>query len=226
MRTARAVSALLIGAVLLSGCASRTATGGAIGTAAGGAIGAVIGKQAGNTAVGAIIGAAVGGATGAAIGNYMDRQAAELRRDLAGAEVERVGEGIRITLSSGILFDRGSAMLRPEAEGELQDLARVLKKYENTNILLVGHTDSTGSEEYNERLSERRATSVSDYLKLQGVRGARISVVGRGEAQPVANNATASGRRQNRRVEVAIFANERLKRAAERGEIGEVSLGN
>lgn len=204
-------------ALCLTQCSSpyhRTIFGGLIGAGAGGVAGGLIGKAAGNTAVGAIIGAAVGGAAGAAIGNYMDRQAAEIRNDIRDAKVERVGEGIKITFNSGILFDVGSSKLRPAAQTNTSQLARILMKYKDTNILIEGHTDSTGSARMNMALSEDRAESVSRQLKSQGVVGGRITTVGYGEEQPVADNGTVEGRQENRRVEVAVFANDKLKRAA------------
>ena len=148
------------------------------------------------------------------IGNYMDKQAAEIERDIEGAKVERVGEGIKITFSSGILFDVGQADLKDQFEGELSQLATILNKYEDTNILLAGHTDSTGSEEYNLELSRKRAQSVADYLAFQNVDSARFTTKGFGPSDPVASNDTEYGRAQNRRVEVAIWANEKLKKAA------------
>jgi outer membrane protein OmpA-like peptidoglycan-associated protein len=206
---------------VFTACSSwnKTAKGGAIGAGVGGAIGGVIGHQTGNTAMGAIIGAAVGGATGAAIGHYMDKQAEELQRDLKGAKVERVGEGIHIVFDSGILFDSGSNKLKPEAQKNIDDLARVLKKYDDTNIMIEGHTDDKGAEEYNQQLSEKRAQAVAHYAAGLGVDNRRFSVTGFGESHPVAVNSTEQGRRQNRRVEIAIVANEKLKKAAEKGEI-------
>jgi outer membrane protein OmpA-like peptidoglycan-associated protein len=198
---------------------SRAVKGGAIGAAAGGAAGALIGHKSGHTAEGAIIGAVIGGTAGALIGRYMDKQAEEIRRDMKGARVERVGEGIKITFDSGILFDVNSSDLRSNSKDNIKELARILNKYSDTNILIEGHTDNTGTDEYNQTLSEKRANSVSNYLKIQNVLGARISTVGYGESQPVADNTTASGRQENRRVEVAIYANSKLKRAAKRGEI-------
>jgi outer membrane protein OmpA-like peptidoglycan-associated protein len=186
-----------------------------IGGATGAVIGGVIGERSGNTAVGAILGAVVGGATGAVIGNYMDKQAEELQRDLEGAKVERIGEGIKITFASGILFDVGKSDLRAEAQQNLSDLATILIKYEDTNILIEGHTDSDGSEEYNLGLSERRARAVQSYLAQHGVMNARMSIMGYGESQPIADNSTVEGKQANRRVEVAIMANEKLKKAAE-----------
>jgi outer membrane protein OmpA-like peptidoglycan-associated protein len=220
-RMGRPAAAMALGlALIATSCNnSRTAQGGAIGTAAGGAVGAVIGHQYDNTALGAIIGAAVGGTAGALIGRRMDRQAEELRRDLEGANVERVGEGIKITFDSGLLFAVNQSELTAESRNNLASLAETLKKYEDTNILIEGHTDSTGSDELNERLSRERAQSVSEYLRANGVNGNRINTQGYGPNQPVADNETAEGRTQNRRVEVAIYANERMVRAAERGEL-------
>jgi len=205
---------------MIAGCAwSNSALGGLIGAGAGGAAGAVIGKKAGNTALGAIIGAAVGGTAGYLIGREMDKRAEEMRNDIEGAKIERVGEGIKITFDSGILFDVNKSDIQPMAKTNITSLARVLNKYPDTNILIEGDTDNTGSEEYNLRLSEQRAKSVADHLMLQGVPSVRISMVGLGETNPVATNDTEYGRQLNRRVEVAIFANEKLKEAAENGQL-------
>lgn len=202
------------------GCgASKTVKGGAIGAAVGGAVGAVVGSRSDKTILGAIVGAAIGGTAGALIGRYMDKQAEELRKDLKNAKVERVGEGIKITFESGILFDFDKAELRTEAKREITRLAEVLNKYKDTNILVEGHTDSVGTEDYNKRLSERRASAVVDYATSQNVDDSRFTSVGYGEGQPVASNSTASGRQANRRVDIAIMANERLKDAAESGEL-------
>ena len=161
---------LLAALIYFNGCgASNTVKGTAIGAAAGGAIGALIGEAEGNTAAGVIIGAAVGGTAGALIGNYMDQQAEEIQEDLENAEVERVGEGIKITFDSGILFAVDSDELNQTAKDNIQELSETLKKYEDTNILVTGHTDSTGPAEYNQELSEDRAMSVMDYMKLQNV---------------------------------------------------------
>jgi len=194
---------------------SNTKKGAGIGAATGGTIGAIIGHQTGNTAVGAIIGAAVGGAAGAYIGNYMDKQAAEIQRDLEGAKVERVGEGIKITFDSGILFDVNKAELKQASRDDLTRLAGILNKYPDTNILLEGHTDATGTEEWNLELSRLRAQSVANYLAGQQVMETRFTTMGYGEAQPIATNDTTDGRQANRRVEVAIYANDKLKKAAE-----------
>jgi outer membrane protein OmpA-like peptidoglycan-associated protein len=204
----------------VTGCGwSNKAKGGAIGAGAGGVAGGVIGRAQGHTALGAIIGAAVGGTAGALIGNHMDKQAEEMRRDMQNAKIERVGEGIKITFDSGILFAIDSYQLQSTATANIESLVRVLNKYPDTNILVEGDTDNTGSDDYNLRLSERRAQSVADYQKSLGVAGSRISTVGLGESNPVASNDTEDGRRQNRRVEVAIFANEDLKKAAKDGRL-------
>ena len=200
----------------MSGCTWSNKTKGAIiGASAGAATGAVIGNQAGNTAVGAIIGAAVGGAAGAWIGSYMDKQAEEIRRDIEGARVERVGEGIKITFDSGLLFDVNKAALKPASRENLANLAGILNKYNDTEILLEGHTDSTGSEEWNLELSRLRAQSVSNYLAGQQVMETRFTIMGYGEGQPLASNESVDGRAANRRVEVAIYANDKLKKVAE-----------
>ena len=218
----RPVVALLLSCqLMLSGCATRTQTGALVGAGAGTVVGAVIGKATGNTARGAIIGAAVGGAAGAIIGNYMDRQAEEMRRDLEGAKIERIGEGIRITFESGILFDVDRTELKPQAQSDLSDLARILNKYEDTNIQIGGHTDATGSDEYNEGLSLRRANAVAIFLDGRQVNPTRFTLIGYGETQPVGSNETAAGRAENRRVEVAIWANDKLKDAARREARGE-----
>jgi outer membrane protein OmpA-like peptidoglycan-associated protein len=207
--------ALALCSITLVSCAHwRAITGGAIGAGAGGVIGGAIGHQLGNTAAGAIIGAAIGGSAGVAIGAYMDKQAEEIRNDIKGAQVERVGEGIKITFNSGILFDINSDKLKPVAVQNVDQLAGILNKYKDTEILIEGHSDSTGSENTNRTLSEKRASSVSGELKSKGVTGRRITTHGYGESQPVADNGTIDGRTANRRVEVAIFANNKLKQAA------------
>jgi outer membrane protein OmpA-like peptidoglycan-associated protein len=198
---------------LLTGCASmnNTERGATIGAATGGAIGAAIGRNNGGTAKGAIIGAVLGGAAGAVIGRRMDNQARDLEGDLEGANVERVGEGIAVTFESGILFPFDSETLLPAGRSNLQDLARSLQNYPGTEVLIVGHTDATGSDSYNMALSQRRAESAASYLAAQGISRSRIRTQGRGEMEPVASNDSESGRQQNRRVEVAIFASEEYR---------------
>jgi outer membrane protein OmpA-like peptidoglycan-associated protein len=199
------------------GCASwsKTAKSGTIGAAGGAAVGAVIGNQAGNTVLGAIIGAAVGGAAGAYIGNYMDKQADEIEKDIEGAKVQRVGEGIRITFDSGILFDVNKSDLKPVSKENITKLATTLKKYEDTNILIEGHTDATGTDEYNLELSKKRAEAVANYLATLQVSPTRFTIMGYGEAQPLMTNDTPEGRAANRRVELGIMANDKLKKVAE-----------
>ena len=199
--------------------ASKAEKGAVIGASAGGAAGALLGKEKGNTALGFIIGAAVGGTAGTLIGNYMDKQAEELDDNLEGAEIERVGEGILITFDSGLLFDFDSDALRAETRENLQELANSLEEYEETNILIEGHTDAKGSEDYNEALSRQRARSVANYLGVQGIDAERFLIKGYGEEQPVATNETEQGRQQNRRVEVAIVADEELREDAQDGRI-------
>jgi len=199
------------------GCANmnRTQKGAVIGAAAGGAVGGLVGRATGSTVAGVLIGAAVGGAAGAFIGNYMDKQAAEIERDIAGAKVERVGEGIKITFDSAVMFDVNKATVKDGFKSELAELATILNKYADTNILLEGHTDSTGSEEYNLDLSRQRSQSVANYLAVQQVNPSRFTIMGYGESQPIASNDTVEGRQLNRRVEVAIYANDKLKKVAE-----------
>jgi outer membrane protein OmpA-like peptidoglycan-associated protein len=197
-------------------CASwnKTTRGAVIGGAGGAVLGGVIGHAAGNTILGAIIGAAVGGAAGAIIGSYMDKQAAEMQRDLEGAEIQRIGEGIKITFDSGILFDIDKSDLRPVSETNLAKLAIILNKYPDTNILIEGHTDDTGTDDYNMALSKDRAQSVSLYLATAEVKSARFSIAGYGETQPIVTNDSPEGRQKNRRVDIAVIANDKLKKAA------------
>ena len=208
-----AAASLVLGT---ASCASRAQTGAAVGAGGGAIIGAVIGRATGNTAGGAILGAAIGGAAGAIIGNYMDQQAAEMERDLEGARIERVGEGIKITFGGGLLFDVDRADLRPAVQADLVDLARILNKYDDTNIEVQGHTDATGSDQHNMDLSVRRASSVATFLAVQNVGRDRLNAIGYGELQPISSNETTAGRQENRRVEVAIWANDDLKGAARR----------
>lgn len=214
------IPVLMVLVMVLASCnTSKTFKGGAIGAGTGGAIGGLIGSKSDNTAKGAILGAVIGGSAGALIGNYMDKQAEELEQDLEGADIERVGEGIKITFDSGILFGFDSSELTYASKTNIAELAETLKKYEDTEIIIEGHTDSKGSESYNQELSERRAGSVASELRSLGVAASRISEVGYGEEMPIADNSTEEGRSQNRRVEVAIFANDKLKKAAENGDV-------
>lgn len=218
VRSATAAAAFLaLGTTGVSGCAAyremnNTERGAVIGAATGGTAGGVIGNNTGlGTAKGAIIGAVVGGAAGAVIGRRMDQQAEELTREIPGAEVERVGEGIQVTFDSGLLFPYDSDALQPAARRNLQELAQSLQQYSGSEVLIVGHTDSQGADSYNYGLSQRRAQSAATFLVSQGIARSRIRTEGRGETEPVASNATASGQQQNRRVEVAIFASEEYR---------------
>ncbi|MBD2767398.1 OmpA family protein [Hymenobacter sp. BT664] len=201
---------------------SKTTKGGLIGAGGGAAAGAILGRIIGGksgTAIGAIIGAAAGGTAGAIIGRKMDKQAAELQKDMQNARVERVGEGIKITFDSGILFDTNSAALRPASEADITKMAVVLQKYPDTNVLVEGHTDNTGTDAINQPLSERRAQAVASSTIAKGVSASRVTSKGYGSSQPVADNSTAEGRQANRRVEIAIYANEKMKKAAESGTL-------
>jgi outer membrane protein OmpA-like peptidoglycan-associated protein len=195
--------------------------GAVIGAGAGAAIGGVIGNQTGSTARGAIIGAVVGGAAGAIIGHQMDQQAKELDQTIPGAKVERVGEGIQVTFESGLLFDFDSDKIRSDAAKNFQELANSLKKFGNSNLLIVGHTDSQGDDAYNMNLSQRRANAASAYLQSLGVPASRISTAGRGEAEPVATNDTDAGRQLNRRVEVAIYASPEYREQVKKSSSGQ-----
>jgi outer membrane protein OmpA-like peptidoglycan-associated protein len=209
-----AVSAALL-VMSLSACASftREQKGAVIGAGAGGVVGGVIGNQTGSTTRGAIIGAVVGGAAGAIIGHQMDQQAKELKQNIPGATVARVGEGIAVTFASGLLYDFDSDVIRSDAAQNLRSLAASLEKYPNTDLLIVGHTDAVGTSEYNQALSLRRAAAAAGYLASQGVNSSRLQAVGRGETEPIASNDTEAGRQANRRVEIAIVANASARKA-------------
>jgi outer membrane protein OmpA-like peptidoglycan-associated protein len=201
------VALIAVLALASSTCAlNRKEKGAIIGGATGAAAGAAIGNKTGSTARGAIIGAVVGGSAGAIIGHQMDKQAEELVVEIPGAVVERVGEGIQITFDSGLLYDFDSSAIRTAAGLNLQNLATSLRKYGNTDLLIVGHTDSEGATDYNQGLSLRRANAASAYLEAEGVSGRRIFTEGKGEMEAVASNDTEFGRQQNRRIEVAIYA--------------------
>ena len=207
---------VMFGAALLAGCTtdpytgeekpSNTLLGGLGGAAAGAAAGAIGGAIAGDAGKGAAIGAAIGGIAGLGIGAYMDRQEDILRKKLAGTGVRivRDGDDIRLVMPSDITFAVDKADIRPQFYRTLNAVAIVLKGFPETDVIVTGHTDSTGSAEYNQRLSERRALAVVQYLQAQGVNPERLEAVGMGETAPVASNATAAGRAQNRRVEIRI----------------------
>lgn len=218
--SSRALSALtLLGTLVLSGCASMSQKerGAVIGATAGAAVGGVIGNQTGSTARGAIIGAVVGGAAGAIIGHQMDQQAKELEQNIPGASIARVGEGIAVTFSSGILFPYNSTDILPAGRTNLDQLASSLQKYPDSDILIVGHADSDGSDAYNLDLSQRRAAAASAYLQARGVPASRVHAQGKGESEPIASNDTDAGKQQNRRVEIAIYASEAYRNRVKAG---------
>ncbi|HKJ87515.1 MAG TPA: OmpA family protein, partial [Gammaproteobacteria bacterium] len=213
-RMKKLLAGLAIVAVSLAGCAqpqTKTQQGAMIGTGVGAAAGAGLGQAIGGdtkgTLLGAGIGAVVGGLAGGAIGRYMDNQEAAMRQQLAGVEaanVQRNANLLAVTFKSDFLFDVDSAQLKPGSYDEISRVAQVLVQYPQTNIQVAGYTDSTGSEAYNQQLSERRAQVVKNALAGQGVNPARMTVVGYGESKPVAGNDTEAGRQMNRRVEITI----------------------
>ena len=207
------LSGFIVVSMTVSACSSMANRdrGAVIGAGTGAVIGGVIGNQTGSTARGAIIGAVIGGAAGAVIGHQMDQQAKEIGDRIPGATVQRVGEGIAVTFESGILFPYNSDVLLPAARTNLDELANSLQKYPNSSLMIVGHTDSDGTDSYNQALSERRSRAASAYLQTRGVAAGRLSAVGRGETEPVFSNASEEGKARNRRVEVAIYASEEYR---------------
>lgn len=190
----------------------KTRKGAIIGGVAGAIAGTIIGNNKrlggkGSSKRGAVVGTAVGAATGAIVGAMMDKQERELRQ-IEGIDVTRTDEDeLKVTVRNEILFDFDSAALRGSSRDELREMADVFDRYGDTTIVVAGHTDSTGSASYNERLSERRASAVSNYLENLGVRGSRLDSIGYGESRPKSSNDTASGRQRNRRVELYVRAN-------------------
>jgi outer membrane protein OmpA-like peptidoglycan-associated protein len=187
----------------------KTKKGAIIGGVAGAIAGAIIhnNRGSGNAKRGAVIGGAVGVATGAIVGAMMDKQERELRQ-IEGIDVTRTDEDeLKVTVNNEILFDFNSAGLRSTSRDELREMASVFNRYGDTSIAVQGHTDSVGSNSYNQRLSERRADSVASYLRTLGVRGSRLDAYGYGESRPKATNETSSGRQRNRRVEIFVRAN-------------------
>jgi len=216
--------------ILLPGCGnmSKTAGGTLIGSGAGAAIGAglgaLIGKDAKGAAIGAAIGTAVGAGSGALIGKKMDQKAAELAAELENASVETMKdanglEAIKVTFGSGILFPTNGTTLSASSQKELADFAKQMKDLPDTDITIYGHTDNTGTAAVNERISNQRANAVADFLKGKGINASRITSEGLSYNSPVADNATAEGRAQNRRVEIYIYANENMVKAAENGTL-------
>lgn len=189
----------------------NTKKGAAIGVGGGAATGAIIGRVAGNTALGAIIGAAVGGTAGVLIGKKMDKQAQEIKTEVPNATVERVGEGINVTFNSGVLFGFDKSDLTSTAQTNIKQLATILNKYPDTYVRVEGHTDTTGTDAYNNALSERRANAVATYLKAQGVAASRVQTFWYGSKQPVVPNNSDANKAKNRRVEFSIYANDKMK---------------
>lgn len=214
----------LSSALLLTSCetvqnANNQQKGTAIGAAAGAVLGGILGNNIGkghNAPQGAVLGGVVGGVVGNVIGAKMDKQAKEIKETLPGAEVERVGEGIKVTMPESVVnFAFDSSELTATAKTNLDKLAEVLTNNPDTNINIYGHTDSKGTDEYNQSLSERRANSVKNYLMSKGVASSRLFAMGVGEKEPVATNDTDAGRAQNRRVEFAITANQEMIKDAQ-----------
>lgn len=204
--------------------ANNSQKGGVIGAAGGAVIGAIIGNnvgKGGNGELGAVIGGVVGGAAGVLIGRKMDKQAQKIENEVPGAEVERIDEAIVVTFDEnkggGIYFATNKYNINNSSQQTLNKLARVFNEFKDTNILVVGHTDSTGDENYNMTLSKNRAYAVSNYFKnTNGVNGSRLNVNWFGESKPMSNNSTASGRAKNRRVNIVILANDKMKQEAKR----------
>jgi outer membrane protein OmpA-like peptidoglycan-associated protein len=191
---------------------NKTQKGAIIGVVTGGVVGGIIGSKSKNTAIGAILGATVGGAVGAIIGNKMDKQAKKIEDELGkAAKVERVGEGIRVTFDNKMLFAFGKSYLNDDNKADLQKFAGSLNEYPDTDLLIVGHTDNVGSNATNQSLSVRRASAVKTYLDEIGVASSRLKASGKGESQPIVSNSSEYNRSLNRRVEVAISANDKMK---------------
>jgi len=205
-------------AIAISGCktASKSQKGAVIGGASGGVIGGVVGRSMGNTAMGAIIGATVGGVAGAVIGKQMDKQAEEIAKEMGDAEVIREGEAIVIKFKEKVLFAYDHSDLNATAKTNLDKLKTILLKYPETNIMVIGHTDSKGSNKYNQTLSESRANSVTHYTNQNGISNDRLSAIGKGETDPIATNSTEEGSALNRRVEFVITANDKMKAEAKK----------
>ena len=223
MLNKKSIAALALSAALvLTGCGlSNTAKGTGIGAGAGALIGAGVGRVLGNTAIGAAIGGVVGGAAGALIGKKMDKQKKELEEQVKNAKIESVNDGqaIRVTFDSGILFATNSSTLTTTSQTSLRNFAANLKVNDQTDLLIIGHTDNTGSDRINDPLSLNRASSVRSFLAGQGVSSDRMRVEGKGSREPVADNSTAAGRKENRRVEVYILPNKAMVEAAQNGTL-------
>jgi len=215
---------IISAAIMFSSCnaiknANNTQKGAVIGTVGGAVIGGILGNnvgKGGKTAGGAVIGGVIGGVAGGIIGRRMDKQAEKMKRELPGVDVRRVGEGISVVFDeeSGIYFESEKSNINAKSQQTLERLQGVLREYPDTNILVSGHTDSNGADSYNMQLSKNRANAVTNYLKTHGLDPNRFSVRWYGETQPKYDNTTASGRKKNRRVELGIEANEKMKSEA------------
>ena len=207
-----------VAALLVSGCktANKQQKGTAIGAAGGAAVGAIVGK---GSIWGILIGAAIGGAAGNLIGKKMDDQAKELKQAVPTAEVERVGEGINLTFESGLMFKINSSEISESYKSDLGSAAEVFVKYPETNITIEGHTDDTGSDDYNMTLSEKRAVAVKNFLQSKGVAEQRMTVKWYGETQPKYPNDNEANRQKNRRVELGVVANDKMKEEAKEGKL-------
>lgn len=230
-------SSLILAVVILiaAGCSSAKKTnkaqrGAAIGTAGGAVIGGIIGNNVGkgNTVLGAVLGGVIGGVTGGIIGNKMDKQAEKIKNEIPGAEVQRVGEGIIVTFSEknpdgskmGVYFDFDRSDITANSKLALDKLVQIFKEYPETNLLVEGHTDDKGADSYNLALSERRAMAVGNYLKSNGISATRLAINWYGETQPKLENNTDANRAENRRVEFAITANDKMKEEARKEAAG------
>ena len=219
------VASLMLLSTIFTSCeavknTNKTQRGAAIGAVGGAIIGGVLGNnlgKGGNGALGAVLGGVIGGVAGGVIGNKMDKQAREIQTALPGAQVERVGEGIKLVLGeNSVRFDTDKSTLTSAAKANLDKLIPVFNQYPDTNIQIYGYTDSTGSVEHNLTLSQQRAASVKSYLSGKGISASRFTTSGLGIADPVATNDSSEGRSQNRRVEFAITANEKMVQDAQK----------
>ncbi len=215
----------LIAVALLTSCeavqnANNTQKGAVIGTAGGAILGGIIGNNVGkrNSALGAVIGGVVGGVAGGVIGKQMDKQAQKIESEIPGAEVTRVGEGIDVVFdeNSGVYFETNKSAINAKSKTNLNKLVGIFKEYPDTNIIVEGHTDSSGDDSYNMTLSQKRANAVTDYLVSQGISKSRLTTYAHGETLPKYDNATPEGRAKNRRVELGIVANEKMKQDAQK----------
>ncbi|GEC71679.1 Outer membrane protein OmpA [Flavobacterium flevense] len=220
-----ALAIIMIAGSVLTSCeaiknTNKTQRGAAIGTAGGAILGGILGNnlgKGGKGAMGAVIGGVVGGVAGGVIGNKMDKQARQIDQAIPGAEVKRVGEGIQLVLNeNAVRFDTNKSSLTAAAKTNLDKLVAVFNEYPDTDITIFGYTDSTGPADYNLKLSGDRAASVKNYLVSKGISSSRFTIQGMGIADPIADNGTVDGRAQNRRVEFAIVANEKMKADAEK----------